>query len=242
MSTYLCRGAVGAFLDRRGRSGSCFDGGLDLGLLWSAAWLWCLGFSLDVAGTRLVLGALFARPRLLPTRHGSQQFLVVFRPALLAEVRLVAPVGTGGQAQADVVLPCVAFVAADHIAPTDLALDAADAAIDGLLVFISFLWFDGLCRCLYRGCGLLAALCGLALWLLRGGRLVKISVPVVALVGAARAACFVCRKYVSLGARCGSCCARPEGVRGAQRPSRVAGYCLPAMMSDADGMGSTKTR
>lgn len=169
---------------------------MGLGLLGSTARLRRLRLALDVAGTRLGLGALLARPRLLAAGHGSQQLLVVLGLALLAEVGLVAPVGAGGQAQADIVLPCVALVAADHVASANLALDAADAAVDGLLIFVAVVfWLDRLCRCLDWGCSLLAAFAGLALGLLRSGRLVKVSAPVVALVGTARAAGLVCRKH-----------------------------------------------
>ena len=128
---------------------------------------------------------------------------------MLAEIRLFTPLGTTGQAQADIVLPRVAVVAADHVPSTNLALDAADAAVNGLFfLFISFLWFNRLSWCLLWGCGLLVALCGLALGLLRRGRVVEVSVPVVAFVGAARAACFVWRAYISLSVRCEGCCAR----------------------------------
>ena len=125
---------------------------------------------------------------------------MVVRAALLAVVRLVAPVGAGRQPQADVVLPRVAVVAADHVAPANLALDAADAAVDGLLilVFLLLLRLDRLRRRLHRRCRLLAALGRLALGLLRRRGLVQIAAPVVALVGAPRASCLVCRQSVSL--------------------------------------------
>jgi hypothetical protein len=117
------------------------------------------------------------------------------------------------------VLPGVAVVAADHVASADFALDAADAAVDGLLVFlIAVLGLDRLCWCLDWCGSLLAALAGLALRLRGANRLVQVSVPVVALVGAARAACFVCRQSVSSSVFYGRRCARRMVVRGAQSP------------------------
>jgi hypothetical protein len=57
--------------------------------------------------------------------------------ALFAEIRLVLPVRAVGQSQALVVLPGHAVVAHDHLAPSNLALVTADAAIDGIfLLFI----------------------------------------------------------------------------------------------------------
>jgi hypothetical protein len=69
--------------------------------------------------------------------------LVVFWSALLAVVVFALPKVAFGKIQTFVVLPRRATVATDHLSPTDVALVAANAADNGILLL--FLLFSRLC-------------------------------------------------------------------------------------------------
>lgn len=75
-------------------------------------------------------------PRFFALGHESKQLLVLFRSALLAIVALTLPVRVLlGQVEAPVVLPYVAFVAANHLG-AKVALIATHASNDGVLFLL----------------------------------------------------------------------------------------------------------
>jgi hypothetical protein len=162
---------------------------------------------------------------------------MVLGMALLAEIALVFPEVALGKIQTRVVLPSFALIATDHRTAIIVTLVSADAADDGISVFLAFfvLLFGGLHR--LRTCGL-GLLRGLALLLrlclglcFRCGVVQSVGkLGVVALVRAARAAYLFYSRHVSFGV----------GVVGTQRDAmravvrrelqRNREFCLPAML------------